>query len=206
MTPFPVIALVCSAGGLDALTRVLAPMPASLPAALLVLQHTTPDTKSLLPEILRTRTALTVTQAQQGDQLLPGVVLVAPPGAHLLVTPTGGVEIVPAGGTPPYRPSADLLLTTLALAAGNQAIAVVLTGRGNDGATGASVIHHCGGTVITSDEATSVEYAMPLASINRDDTVDLVVALDDIAARLQALSAQHSAMAAIDPRPSARQT
>jgi two-component system, chemotaxis family, protein-glutamate methylesterase/glutaminase len=187
---FPVVALVCSAGGLDALSRVLAPLPATLPAALLILQHTTPDVRSHLADILDQRTALSVVPAVGGSLLTPGVALVAPAGSHLLVTVEGGVEIIRSGGTPPYRPSADLLLTTLALAARSQAIAVVLTGRGNDAATGVTAVHHFGGQVIASDEASSSEFAMPAASISRGHAVDHVVALEEIAALLERLTTE----------------
>jgi two-component system chemotaxis response regulator CheB len=178
--------MVCSAGGLDALSQVLAPLPASFPAALLILQHTTPDMPSHLAAILDQRTALSVAAASDRSVLASGVALVAPSGSHVLVTVEGAVEIIRSGGTPPYRPSADLLLTTLALAAGSQAIAVVLSGRGNDAATGATAVLHFGGTVIASDEASSSEYAMPLASIDREDAVH-IVALADIPGLLQRL-------------------
>jgi two-component system chemotaxis response regulator CheB len=184
----PVIALVCSAGGLDALIQVLAPLPARLPAAVLVLQHASPQAHSVLPELLDARTALPVFAAKDNDDLSSGVVLVAPPGHHLLVTVDATVAIIEAGRTPPYRPSADLLLTTLALAAGPRATAVILTGRGNDGATGATAVHHFGGVVIASNEATSTEYGMPQASIERDHIVDHEVTLDQIADLLTTLS------------------
>jgi two-component system, chemotaxis family, protein-glutamate methylesterase/glutaminase len=87
---------------------------------------------------------------------------------------------------PPSRPSADLLLTTPAIAAGPRAIAVVLS-AGHDGATGASAIHAFGGTVVASDEASWSSFGMPRAAIARDDVVDHVVALKDVAALLVSL-------------------
>ena len=75
----------------------------------------------MLPRILDRRTALAVEAATDGDPLAPGRVLVAPPGSHTLITPHGTVTLIPAGARPPYRPSADLLLTTLATAAGSRA-------------------------------------------------------------------------------------
>ena len=136
MNDFPVMALVCSAGGLDALTQVLEPLPAGLPAAVLVLQHVSPGHHSELPAILARRTALLVTAATDGALLAPGRVLVCPPGYHTLITADDTIALIASGSLPPYRPSADLLLTTLAVAAGTQVIAVVLTGNGNDAATG----------------------------------------------------------------------
>jgi two-component system chemotaxis response regulator CheB len=78
---------------------------------------------------------------------------------------------------PPYRPSADLLLTTLAFAAGHWVIAVVLSGRGNDAAT---AVHRFGGTVIATSLETSTQLAMSQATIDRDDVTGHVVALDDV--------------------------
>jgi len=186
---FPVVALVCSAGGLDALTRVLGPLPADFPAALLVLQHIDPGATSSLKSILARRTALTVADVAEGTELRPGHVLVAPPGSHTLVTGHGTVALIESGPRPPYRPSADLLLTSLALSVGPRAMAVVLSGHGIDGATGATAVHHFGGLVIASDEASSTEFSMPGATIGRDTIVDHAVALDDIPALLIALTA-----------------
>lgn len=188
MTGFPIVALVCSAGGIDALTRVLAPLPGDLPAAVVVVQHLMPDHHSELPALLDRRTALPVAAATDGAALLPGHVLVTPAGQHALITGEQTVALIPSGSTPPYRPSADLLLTTLAVTSGARAIAVVLSGRGNDAATGASAVHRFGGTVIASTALTSTQAAMPQATIDRDDAVDHVVPLDDIAELLLALT------------------
>ena len=185
---FPVMALVCSTGGLDALSRVLRPLPASFDAALLVLQHLDPDTTSGLTRILTRRTVLPVSDAREGDVLTAGTILVAPSGQHTLITGQGTVALIESGARPPYRPSADLLLTSLALAVGPRAVAVVLSGHGIDGATGATAVHHFGGMVIASDEATSTEYSMPGATIGRDTIIDHAIALDEIAALLLTLT------------------
>jgi two-component system chemotaxis response regulator CheB len=188
VTLFPIVALVCSAGGIDALTRVLAPLPEDLPAAVIVLQHLSPDHHSELAALLNQRTALTVTAAIDGAALVPGQVLVSPSGQHTLITGDETIALIPSGAVPPYRPSADLLLTTLAVVAGARVIAVVLSGRGNDAATGASAVHRFGGTVIASTALSSTQAAMPQATIDRQNAVDHVVALDDIADLLQALT------------------
>ena len=188
MNEHPIVALSCSAGGLDALTRVLAPLPADLSAAMLVLQHMPPDVSSNLPAILRRSTVLPVGWAEDGDLLRPGCVLVAPAGRHTLVTGDETVALIPSGPVPPYRPSADLLLTTLALAAGRRAVAVVLSGEGQDAATGATAVHRFGGTVIVSSPETSTRTAMPRNTMTRDHITDQVVPLDELAALLLALT------------------
>lgn len=187
MNGYPIVAMACSAGGLDALTRILAPLPDDLPAAVLVVQHMPPDKESELPAILSRDTALPVGWAQQGDSLVPGCVFVAPPGKHTLITKEETIALIPSGSVPPYRPSADLLLTTLAVAAGPRVTAVVLSGEGQDAATGATAVHHFGGTVIVSSLETSTRSAMPRATMLRDDVTDHVVPLDDLAGLLLAL-------------------
>jgi len=187
MTGFPIVALVCSAGGIDALTRVLAPLPGDVRAAVIVLQHLSPDFHSELAALLDRRTALAVTVATDGAELRPGHVLVVPSGEHALVTGEQSIALIPSGASPPYRPSADLLLTTLAVTCGARTIAVVLSGRGNDAATGASAVHRFGGTVIASTALSSTQASMPQATIDRDHAVDHVVPLDDIAELLRTL-------------------
>ncbi|AUI60309.1 chemotaxis protein CheB [Amycolatopsis sp. BJA-103] len=182
---FPVIALVTSIGGIDALTRVLGPLSADLPAAVIVAQHLSPDRTSHLTDILRNRTALRVQHAVDGDELIPGTVLVAPAARHLLVTPDARIGLLDTGALPPARPSADLLLATLAVTCGPRALAVVLTGSGTDAQAGVRAISHCGGTVFAQNEASSESFGMPGAAIATGLVRD-VLALSDIAAAIQA--------------------
>lgn len=185
---YPVIALVCSAGGLEALQTVLMSLPANLPAAVLVLQHSSPEHPSLLAAILDRDSALPVVVAGDGDELTASRVLVAPSGYHTLISAQRTIALIPSGDRPPYRPSADLLLTTLAVAVQNHAIAVVLSGQGNDGATGATAVHRFGGTVIVSSPETSTRTPMPNATMNRDGITDHILPLRDVAALLIAIA------------------
>jgi two-component system chemotaxis response regulator CheB len=186
---FPVVALVASAGGLEAVSRVLGPLPEDLPAAIVVLIHQSPDRVSVIAEILARRCAMPVAAAEHGSRLFPATVIVAPPGRHVLIGPGPTVGLIVSGAVPPSRPSADLLLATLATAVGPSAIAVVLSGGGHDGATGATAVHRYGGTVLASDAASSESFSMPLAAIERDHAVDHVVDLDAIPGLLQELVA-----------------
>jgi two-component system chemotaxis response regulator CheB len=177
-----VVALVASAGGLDALSEVLSALPASFPAAVLVLQHVQSGRRSLLPEILAARTGLRVRAAENGDLLCAGTVYVAPPGRHLRITAGRTLALT---DTPPVhfsRPSADVLLSSLA-DAGAPVAAVVLTGRGVDGAAGSVLVHRGGGTVLAQDEATSLHFGMPGAAASAGG-VSEVLPLSDIAPRL----------------------
>lgn len=178
----PVVALVASAGGLDALSQVLAALPASLPAAVLVLQHLESGRVSLLPHILNTRTALRVRPAADGDALRAGTVYVAPSGRHLSIREGRTLALT---DTPPVnhsRPSADVLLDSLA-GAGAPVVAVVLTGRGRDGAAGSVHVRDSGGTVLAQDRGTSMHFGMPDAAV-RAGGVSEVLPLDAIAPRL----------------------
>jgi two-component system, chemotaxis family, protein-glutamate methylesterase/glutaminase len=181
-----VIAIAASSGGLAALSEVLRKLPATLPAAILVLQHLSPDQRSHLTEILADRTALLVRQAAQGMRLEHGVVYVAPPGAHLLVGAEGRLAL---SRLPPLhwcRPSADRLFASVGAKYGAGAIAVVLTGYGVDGAEGAQVLRRLGGTVLVQDDATSACPDMPRAA-RRAGAVDRVLPLGEIAAELETL-------------------
>ena len=177
------VALVASAGGIDALAQVLAPLPDDLPATVLVVMHQQPDRVSRLASLLDRHTALPVRVAVDGDDLALGVVLVAPPGRHLLVTTPASVGLIDSGALPPARPSADLLLVTLAISCGSRALAVVLTGAGTDGQAGVRAIVHRGGTVFAQDQPTSAYLSMPRAATDTG-LVDAVLPLPDIAAAI----------------------
>jgi two-component system chemotaxis response regulator CheB len=177
---FPVVALVCSLGGADALIRVLAPLPADLPAAVIALQHLDPRQASTLPARLAAATRLRVRVAVDGSQLQPGVVDVAPPARHLLLGPGGRLLLVKSLERPSPRPSADLLLTSMAAVLGQRLVAVVLTGTGDDGAVGVQVVSRYGGRTFVQDEATSQAYAMPAAALGADSP-GAPIALDDLA-------------------------
>lgn len=205
LTGLPVVALVCSAGGLEALISVLRPLPASFPAAVIVLQHQSPDHPSYLPQILARNCALPVTPAVNGAALRARTVVVVPPGKHALVTAANRLALIRADHSLPARPSADLLLVSLALVAAQRTTAVILSGGGSDGATGAVALHDFGGTVIAADKATSAYFGMAEAAISRDDAVGHVLPVGEIPALLISLaeSARHraSAVKPADPAP-----
>jgi two-component system, chemotaxis family, protein-glutamate methylesterase/glutaminase len=198
----PIVALVCSSGGLEALRRVLGPLPADLGAAVVVLQHQRPTLPSKLAHLLGNACALPVRPARDGDPLESGIVLVVPPGTHALGTVEGTLALVPSNTVPPYRPSADLLLATLAVTAGPRVVVGILSGMGNDGATGACAVHLRGGTVLAADRASSTYFAMAEAAIARDDTVDRVLPVDALpAALVAAVAAVREASSGRRPGP-----
>jgi two-component system chemotaxis response regulator CheB len=179
-----VVAVAASAGGVQALSEMLAGLPADFSAAVVVVQHLDPNHRSHLVEILGRRTRLPVVQARDGDRLEPGLIVVAPPGAaHLAVGPRGALALEHSAARHHVRPSADRLFESLAESFGRRAAAVVLTGMGRDGAAGASAVKRMGGRVIAQDEATSAYFGMPGAAIATGH-VDRVLALDRIADHL----------------------
>jgi two-component system chemotaxis response regulator CheB len=177
----PVVAMVASLGGQEALGEVLAALPASFPAAVLVLQHLEGGRVSSLPQILEKRTALRVRAAADGDELCAGTVYVAPSGRHLSIR---GRTLALTDTDPVHfsRPSADVLLDSLA-DAGAPVVAVVLTGRGKDGAAGSVHVRESGGTVLAQDHGTSADFGMPGAAL-RAGGVSEVLPLESIAPRL----------------------
>lgn len=181
--PAHVVAIAASAGGLSALTRVLSALPSHFPAPILIVQHLDPRHPSLLAEILDHRIPLAVTEAREGDRLSAGRVYIAPPDRHLLVRPDGVLALSDSGRVRYVRPAADLLFQSLAESWGVGAVAVVLSGRGQDGADGVREIHRQGGIVIVQNEATADFFGMPGAAIETGD-VDRVLPLEAIAPAL----------------------
>ena len=176
-----VVALVCSAGGLTALKQIVQQLPADFSAAVVVLQHLAPHSPSILSTLLSRGCRLPVHDVVDGEPITGGSIAVVPPGVHALATNDGRFSLIASDGFPPYRPSADLLLTSLAVTSRTNVIAVVLSGLGQDGATGALAVHHFGGCVIAADEESSEHYAMPAAAISRDHAVDQVMAVTEMA-------------------------
>jgi len=182
----PVIAIVASAGGLSAFSRILGDLPSDFNAAIVVLQHLDPSHLSHLANILSRRTRLRVKEAVAHERLESGVVFTAPPGAHLLVDREGRLSLSNSAAVNFVRPAADRLLESLATSFGPRAIAVVLTGTGRDGASGAQAVKRAGGTVIVQDEATSEFFGMPGAAIHAG-LVDQILPIEEIGPALETL-------------------
>jgi two-component system, chemotaxis family, protein-glutamate methylesterase/glutaminase len=188
---FDIVAIASSAGGLKALIQVLSNLPAHFPAAIAIVQHLDPKHPSLMADILRRRTPLQVKQAETGDCLTPGVVYIAPPNYHLLVNLDRSLSLTQSELVHFLRPSADLMLESVAASFKDRAIAVILSGTGSDGALGVQAIHEMGGTAIAQNQETSEFFGMPSAAI-QTGAIDFVLPLSDIAAALIRLTIQPS--------------
>jgi two-component system chemotaxis response regulator CheB len=176
---FNIVALAASAGGLTALSQVLAGLPGEFPAPLVIVQHLDPRHRSLMADILSRRTQLKVKQAEESDTLQAGTVYIAPPDRHLLVNRDGSLSLTQSELVHFVRPSADLLFESVAASYKENAIAVVLTGTGSDGAMGVQAIKKMGGTVIAQDQQSAEFFGMPGAAIQTGN-VDFILPLDEI--------------------------
>lgn len=185
-SPFDIVAVASSAGGVVALDTMLPALPADFPAAVVVVQHLDPRHRSLMAEILRRHAMLPVVQGEQGQRVEGGTVYIAPPNRHLLVGADGVLSLSDAEPVHFVRPSADLLFELVAASYNDRAIAVVLTGCGQDGAMGVRAIKKRGGTVIVQDEKSSEFSGMPQAAI-RTGQSDFVLPLLEIAPALVSL-------------------
>lgn len=184
--PYEIIAFAASAGGLNAVSRVLGVLPEGFPTPIVIVHHLDPRHRSLMAEILSRRTKLEVREAREGDHLRARTVFVAPPDYHLLVNPDGTLSLSHSELVHFLRPSADLLFESAAASFKERAIAVILSGTGSDGAMGLRAIKKMGGTVIAQDEGTSEFFGMPSAAINTK-MVDFVLPLDQIGEALVTL-------------------
>jgi two-component system chemotaxis response regulator CheB len=177
------IGIGASTGGPPVLEAILSGLPADFPMPILVVQHMAPGFIEGFARWLDQKLPIAVRMAKDGDRATPGIWF-APDGAHLLLTGSMRFVLDPEPESP-HRPSVDALLGSLAQSVGSEAVGVVLTGMGKDGAAGAAEIQGAGGVVIAQDEASSVVYGMPRAVA--EGGADLVLSPMEISAALGAL-------------------
>ncbi len=165
--PPKIVAIAASTGGPGALGEIVEKLPADFPLPVVVVQHIAPDFVGSLVEWLSSRTSLKVAVSKPHHQPLPGTVYVAPGGAHLRLTASLRFELTENPSSVPHRPSCDVLLESVARSYGPQAIGIVLTGMGEDGARGLRAMHDVGAFTIAQDEASSVVFGMPREAVAR---------------------------------------
>jgi two-component system chemotaxis response regulator CheB len=158
-----VIGVCASTGGPRALEEVLVELPADFPVPVLVVQHMAEGFIDGLIHWLDQRAALPVQLARQDERARPGIWF-APDDAHLVLDVSMRLTLDRETVEGPHRPSADMLLASIARVAGADAVGVVLTGMGRDGAAGAGAVRRAGGWVIAQDEASSAVFGMPKAA------------------------------------------
>jgi two-component system chemotaxis response regulator CheB len=182
-SPRNIVAIASSTGGPGALYELIPHLSQGIPAALLVVQHMPPAFTRSLADRLNDLSQLSVKEAQGGDYIREGQVLVAPGGFHMAVESGYKVSL---NKDPPIlglRPAADVMLSSVARLYGRDTICVVLTGMGSDGTRGATLIKAAGGRVIAQDEASCVVYGMP-RSVVEAGAADEILPLASIAAEV----------------------
>ena len=167
LAPEMVLAIGASTGGTEAIASVLARLPASIPGTVIT-QHIPPEFSKAFASRLNDTCAMEVKEARDGDVVRPGLALVAPGDFHMVVRKMGGRMFVNVKTGPRVcyqRPSVDVLFHSVAEAAGAQAVGVLLTGMGSDGAQGMLRMRQAGARTIAQDEASCVVFGMPREAI-----------------------------------------
>jgi len=181
-----VVAIGVSTGGPNALADLLPALPATLSVPVVIVQHMPPVFTRMLANRLDARCAVRVIEAEGGEILLPGRVHIAAGGRHLALERHGTRVVTVADDDPPEnscRPAVDVLFRSVAALYGPGALAVVLTGMGQDGLRGAEAIRVAGGQILAQDEASSVVWGMP-GFVARAGLADAVLPLDALAAEI----------------------
>jgi len=180
-TTHKIIAMGASTGGTEALKAVLMQMPPTSPGIVIV-QHMPPKFTQAFAERLNSLCQLTVKEAQNGDAVIPGVALIAPGNYHMVLKRSGAryyVEVKDGPLVCYQRPSVDVLFHSVARYAGPNAIGVIMTGMGRDGASGLLEMKKAGAKTVAQDEETCVVFGMPKEAIKLG-AVDVVAPLQDI--------------------------
>ena len=176
-----VVAIGTSTGGTQALEAVLTKLPATS-LGILIVQHMPEKFTAMFAERLNGLCQIEVREARNGDRIIPGLALIAPGGRHMMLKRSGAQYVVEVADGPVvnrHKPSVDVLFRSVARFAGANALGIIMTGMGDDGARGMKEMHDTGARTIAQDEASCVVFGMPKEAIKLD-AVDQVVALDQI--------------------------
>lgn len=177
-----IICIGASTGGTEALRDVLAALPADAPG-IAVVQHMPEKFTAAFAKRLDGLSALSIKEAEDGDLVLPGKVLIAPGNRHMLLERNGQHYRVVIKDGPPvsrHRPSVDVLFRSAAQMAGPNAVGILLTGMGDDGARGLLEMKTAGAPTVAQNEETCIVFGMPKEAIQRG-AADKILALDRIA-------------------------
>ena len=174
-----IVIIGSSTGGPKAIEEVLAQIPPDLPAGVLVVQHMPKDFTRSFAERLNSLFPLTIKEAENGDRIEDGKVLIAPGDYHMIVGSDRCVYLNQEERVMFLRPSIDVTMLSLPNVFGRQILGVVLTGMGRDGAKGMAAIKQAGGKTIAQDKSTSTIYSMPRV-VAEDGNADYILPIDRI--------------------------
>jgi len=178
-----IVAIGASAGGVEAVINIAAGLPATLPAALLVVIHVSPDSSGLMPNILNRSSLWNAVQAEDGMSIEHGHIYIAPPNHHMVVEAGDRIRIVRGPKHNRHRPAIDPLFRTVANFYGERAIGVILTGFLADGSSGLAMIKNAGGIAIVQDPNDALVPSMPRRALEQVDP-DHCLPLDQIPAAI----------------------
>ncbi|WP_039913859.1 protein-glutamate methylesterase/protein-glutamine glutaminase [Cellvibrio mixtus] len=180
-----ILVIGASTGGPVALAEVLVALPANFPLPIVLVQHMPENFTKAFAERLNKQCKIQVREAADGDQLQPGLALLAPGGKQLMLDKRNGgsVRVLPDDDRVTYKPSLDITFGSAANTYADKVLGVVLTGMGSDGCKGAGLLKQCGSSLWSQDEASCVIYGMPMA-VARAGLSDKVLSLKDIGPRL----------------------
>jgi len=176
-----IISIGTSTGGTQALEYILSILPRTAPG-IIVVQHMPEKFTAQFARRLNEISEVTIKEAEHNDRVLPGHVLIAPGGKHMILKRMGAQYCVGIKDGPlvnRHRPSVDVLFRSVAQAAGKNALGVIMTGMGDDGALGMKEMHDAGSRTIAQDEDTCIVYGMPKEAIKHGG-VDDIVPLQDV--------------------------
>ncbi len=179
---FDVVAIGSSTGGPPALQTIFSSFEQVFPFAIVVAQHMPPGFTKAFAERLNRSSPFEVKEAADGDEVIPGRILISPGGMNMVFELVGGrviARVVPPSSSDRYVPSVDVMLESCASIYRNRMMAVILTGMGNDGSKGVRAVHKQGGYVIAESDESSVVFGMPREAI-ATGVVDRVVTLDRV--------------------------
>lgn len=179
----PLVGIGASAGGPAALAMLLADLPKDFPAAIVIVQHVDDHLVQNMADWLSRQCQLPVRIAQEGDRPTPGVVMLARTADHLVFKTADRLGYTPEPRDYAYRPSVDAFFHSVTRFWRGQAIGVLLTGMGRDGALGLKALRDQGRHTIAQDQQSSAVYGMPKAAAALNAAVD-VLPMQRIAARL----------------------
>lgn len=174
-----VVAIASSTGGPQALNVILKSLPANFHAAIVIVQHIAEGFTDGLVEWLGGNCRMLVKKGRQGDDIVPGQVIIAPDSIHMIVSHDHRIALVNREIDSPHKPSADVLLESVAQEYGARSLGVILTGMGRDGARGIQAIHDSGGHTLAQNEETSVIFSMAREAIKLN-AVENVIPLEQI--------------------------
>jgi two-component system, chemotaxis family, protein-glutamate methylesterase/glutaminase len=180
-----ILVIGASTGGPVALAEVLIALPATFPLPIVLVQHMPENFTKAFAERLNKQCNIRVREAADGDQLQPGLALLAPGGKQLMLDKrnNGSVRVLPDDDRVTYKPSLDITFGSAANTFGDKVLGVVLTGMGSDGCKGAGLLKQAGSSLWSQDEASCVIYGMPMA-VARAGLTDKVLSLKEIGPRL----------------------